>query len=296
MKQTILYDEAYEYNIHFDQSTAVSLHFDYGTRYNRINMHFPHFHPNYEIYFLLNGNALHFVEGTVYDIQAHDFVLLKPYRLHKTSYFEKTPCKRLVFTFDSALFDKLFPEASQAFKEPFNAQQPVFRFGEEITHAFIELFNNMYKTSKEQKPTSHVLILSYFIQLLAKLTDFRRSNKYFIGSNNNSSLVNKIYEITSYIHTHYKENLTLASLSKKFYISPHYLSRQFKSVTTFTLIQYIQETRIKKAQELLLDTDLKIIEIIDACGFGSLSQFNRVFNKLVHCSPSSYRSENKLHD
>jgi AraC-like DNA-binding protein len=48
-------------------------------------------------------------------------------------------------------------------------------------------------------------------------------------------------------------------------------------------------TRIRNAQELLLYTDLKIKDIVGRCGFTSLSQFNRVFNKICGASPSDYR-------
>ena len=44
-----------------------------------------------------------------------------------------------------------------------------------------------------------------------------------------------IYSVTSYIHAHYFEDLSLDTLAQKFYISSCYLSHQFKDVTGFTL-------------------------------------------------------------
>ena len=85
------------------------------------------------------------------------------------------------------------------------------------------------------------------------------------------------------------QELSLDYISKKFFISPYYLSHQFKSVTGFTLINYIQMTRVRNAQQLLLYTDMKIADITAHCGFTSFSQFNRVFNKFCHTSPSQFR-------
>ena len=298
MKQTVLYDEGYEYSIGAE-GQPFNIQFDYGTRFNRINMQFAHFHPYYEIYFLLNGSSQHFVEGQAFSLEPYTMVLLKPFRLHRTNYFENNPCKRLIFSFAPNMIAPFFPEAMAVIDALFQTNKPIYRFSQNQTNQLIDLFNGMYKTSKLGGPMANLKITGLFLQLLERLTEFSEDNIYFQNQEDSSALTgnaveSKIYEITSYIHHNYGTNLTLVGLADMFYISPHYLSRQFKTYTGFTLIQYIQETRIKKAQELLLDTDMKIVDIIDHCGFGSISQFNRVFSELVGSSPSKYRKSNRL--
>ena len=85
------------------------------------------------------------------------------------------------------------------------------------------------------------------------------------------------------------EELSLESLAEQFYISTYYLSHRFRQVTGYTLIHYIQMTRIRSAQYALINTREKITDISAACGFTSFSQFNRVFNKFCHTSPSQFR-------
>ena len=46
---------------------------------------------------------------------------------------------------------------------------------------------------------------------------------------------------------------------------------------------------MRNAQQLLLYADMKIADIATSCGFTSFSQFNRVFNKFCHTSPSQFR-------
>ena len=46
---------------------------------------------------------------------------------------------------------------------------------------------------------------------------------------------------------------------------------------------------MRNAQQLLLYTDMKVADITTSCGFTSFSQFNRVFNKFCHMSPSQFR-------
>ena len=79
------------------------------------------------------------------------------------------------------------------------------------------------------------------------------------------------------------------SLSETFFISPYYLSRTFKAVTGFTLIEYVNLTRIKQAQRLLKETDHKIIDIAEAVGFESIGHFDRIFKKIAATTPMTYR-------
>ena len=98
-----------------------------------------------------------------------------------------------------------------------------------------------------------------------------------------------MYEVSSYIHAHYNEDISLEFLSENFFISSSYLSREFKQVTGFNLSNYIQLTRIKNAQYRLVSSNDKISIIAQECGFSSFSQFNRVFNKIAGTSPREYR-------
>jgi len=293
MKHNILYDDAYEYDIN-NEKNPFYIHMDYGTRYHQINMPFQHFHHFFEIYFLLEGQAEHIIEGKVYNMKPYDFIFLTPFRLHKTSYHEGIPCKRLIISFSLDFLNTSFPYISDEFKTLFNTEKPVYRFDDNRISILTALINEMYKLSKSKNVTKDLMLSTCLIRFLDTIYQLKSENHYFIDPTYTSSIESKIYDITSYIHTNFQDNLSLDLLAKKFYISPHYLSRQFKTITKFSLVHYIQETRVKKAQELLLDTSLKIIEIVEICGFGSLSQFNRVFNKIVHCSPRDYRKFNKI--
>ena len=59
-----------------------------------------------------------------------------------------------------------------------------------------------------------------------------------------------------------------------------------------TIVEYINVHRIELAkQELKDDPEQKIIDIAYSCGFQSLSQFNRTFQKFAGCSPTKYREQ-----
>jgi AraC-like DNA-binding protein len=94
--------------------------------------------------------------------------------------------------------------------------------------------------------------------------------------------------------THYMDQITLTTISDKFFISKYHLIRIFKEVTGFTFIEYLNTVRLKNARIMLLTSNKKIIEISDEVGFGSISHFNRVFRTMLNCSPIKYRHMHKM--
>ncbi len=70
---------------------------------------------------------------------------------------------------------------------------------------------------------------------------------------------------------------------------PAYFSEKFHQRTGSTLTAYLAGQRVEKARQLLSYTGLPVSEIGFASGFRSLSQFNRVYKKLVGRPPGADR-------
>src|SRR5207244_1371837 len=100
----------------------------------------------------------------------------------------------------------------------------------------------------------------------------------------------EIWKARKFIEQHSAEELSLTRVAKAVNISASYLSEKFKKVTGVNFVDYVARARIEKARALLEDVDLRISEIAFAVGFQSLSQFNRVFRKLLRESPTEYRA------
>lgn len=288
LDNTLLYEQGYRITIN-DPAAPLYYFFDYDSRSSQFNMNFQHFHQFYEVHILLNDRASHIIEGDYYSLQPHDIVLLRPSLLHKTDYPAHVDHRRLIINFK-------LPEANSALGEmfrqclaPFDAEIPIYRFSGEIcTEAFVHL-NRIFELGKKpMSPINELSIHCRFLEFLCVIAQHTGNNLYE-PQELSDSITHKVYSVTSYIHRHYATELSLENLSKKFFISPYYLSHQFRRVTGFSLINYIQITRVRNAQQLLLYTDMKVADITTSCGFTSFSQFNRVFNKFCHMSPSQFR-------
>ena len=99
----------------------------------------------------------------------------------------------------------------------------------------------------------------------------------------------KVHEVALYLQTHIHESVSLAELAQRFFMSRSYLTRSFRNVTGFSVVEYMTYIRIQKAQQLLREADRSITEIADLCGFGNITYFEKVFKTTTGHTPVQYR-------
>ena len=80
-------------------------------------------------------------------------------------------------------------------------------------------------------------------------------------------------------------------LVEEFGISKTQLYRKIKAITDHTPHGFIKKYRLKKAADLLKNSDLTISEITYETGFNNRSYFYRIFKEEYNCSPSDFRSQ-----
>lgn len=85
------------------------------------------------------------------------------------------------------------------------------------------------------------------------------------------------------------EKIDIVHLAKSFHISPWHFQRLFKSWVGDTLGGYIRGRRLTRAAELLLHSELGIIDIAFEVGFNSHEAFTRSFKGYFNCSPRAFR-------
>ncbi len=99
--------------------------------------------------------------------------------------------------------------------------------------------------------------------------------------------------VDALIESRYGEKLTLTALATSLAVSPYHLQRVYKQVRGYSPQENIERTRLKNAQNRLLETDDPIAEIGESVGCGSPSYFTSWFCKRTGVSPSEFRDRNK---
>lgn len=101
----------------------------------------------------------------------------------------------------------------------------------------------------------------------------------------------KIHHILFYIHEHYKEQISLRDVSDHFNINYAYCSELFSRHMRVSFSTYINQLKLKRACELLVESEKSIQSIAIEVGYSSEQYFSRIFKDQLKMTPSQYRRE-----
>ncbi|MCD8011380.1 MAG: AraC family transcriptional regulator [Lachnospiraceae bacterium] len=90
------------------------------------------------------------------------------------------------------------------------------------------------------------------------------------------------------------KKITLDSLAEEFHVSASHLSRVFSHAYGMSPINYLIYSRVTKATEYLLKTDLSVAEIAERLGYENATHFSHLFTGRLGCTPSEYRARNQV--
>ena len=105
------------------------------------------------------------------------------------------------------------------------------------------------------------------------------------ASSAGSDLVSKIL---IYVHEHYREDISLASIAAHFGYNASYVSGLFKSSINVGLLRYISLLRLKNVLALLNEKKYSTETCALESGFRSVRTFYRSFREVFGCSPKEY--------
>ncbi|MCL6602816.1 MAG: response regulator transcription factor [Paenibacillus sp.] len=93
-----------------------------------------------------------------------------------------------------------------------------------------------------------------------------------------------------FVKNHYKEELSLKTLSQKLDLHPNYLGQLFQQEEGTSFSDYVNQYRIERATHLLLYSDKKTAEVGAEVGYWDTSYFYRQFKKYAGVSPTELRA------
>lgn len=110
---------------------------------------------------------------------------------------------------------------------------------------------------------------------------------------NDEEFESPIIKAIEYIDDNIQENITLDKISFVCNLSQCYFSKLFKKETGLNFVAYLNEKKVIKAKQLLVNTDKQINNIAIDLGFEDCGYFIRIFKKIEGMTPKKYRDLNK---
>lgn len=257
-----------------------NLEFSYTKVTNRrVFMETFHYHPDYELYYLINGTTQYLIGDEAIRVEKGEFVFVPKKLPHKTDSEKCLHNERILVCFGDEVFDAAMDGVLEEL-----SREKLIRVEKSRLPVLTEILQKLQKEYSKERKFRDGMIINYIRELLLLLCRYRTAETQKI-----SEADRLIYQISEYIATHFDESLSLEELSQKFALSTGHLSRKFKSVIGVGVGEYITYIRILNAEKLLKTTTLSITEIADRCGFNDSNYFSTVFRKTMGSTPHQYR-------
>ena len=126
-------------------------------------------------------------------------------------------------------------------------------------------------------------ILHHYLQILL-MKIFRLSPKV-------NPSINKYNDaVITYLQTHpLSDKTNLGAIAQTAFLSPRTFRDMFKKSTGKTLSAYITELRIMRAKDLLENTDLPVLAVMNEVGYNDSKFFYQLFERHTGMTPGAWR-------
>ncbi len=102
----------------------------------------------------------------------------------------------------------------------------------------------------------------------------------------------QVEQVSRFIALHFRESLTLEKIARAVSMHPKYMTQVFKKHCRMNAWEYVLRLRVSHSQRLLVQTDMKVIDIALESGFESLSSFYNAFHRYgPGIRPAHYREQ-----
>ena len=233
-------------------------------------------HENIEIFYVVEG------EGTVIGgeepirMEKGDIAVINTNRIHAMT--NSAP-----MNFYCIIVDRHF-----CLSNHFDTNEISFEtlFKDQEIASLIEELKREYYENNEYKIQSVRAILLRIMALIC-----RNHSKCEETPAVDSRLLSAIKQAVGFIHSESHRDISLDEIAAEVGFSKFYFAREFKRITGYTFVAYLNLVRCKKAKNLLVETQLSIGEISRLCGYENQSYFSRAFLRITGMLPSEYREK-----
>ena len=258
------------------------------TNYVQVPYNELHNHTFWEIFIILNGNCNHTVNGKTTSLSTGNVFFLRP--IKDMHYFsnknnEEFYRHRDVYITDSDMktwCDMISPDMYEELLKPnepisFNISSSMLKYIEEILMSPNFNLPNISNILKNIHFAVAIDLLTAY--LLTKLPTSQPDwlNGFVEDLKNPDNFIYSIEELTA-----------------KIPYSHGYICREFKKHMNQTIVSFFNTQKINHASFLLMNSNLKILDISNIVGYTSPKNFINQFTKTFSLSPSAWRAKNQL--
>ena len=253
-----------------------------------------HTHDFLELVYVLDGSAVHTVNGKSSEIRTGDYFMIDFKMQHEYQCEEGQPVTVVNLLFRPGFIDKTLTKCEnfQQLMEHYLIRFQDIVFNQVPTGtvfhdegALLPLIQAMRQEYAVRTYGYMQLLRCYLIQMIV-LTLRSIVDRTHTAPRHACTVF-----MADYVNQHYMEAVSLNKISTLLNYSMPYLSKRFHEDTGLTFQQYLQQTRILHSCRLLANTDKKVSEVAELVGYADTKFYQEIFKKFMHTTPKAYQKE-----
>ena len=254
------------------------IEFEKSVREKEWSMHKLHSHAHYEIYFLSKGSRTFYLANALLTLHAPAVMVIPPNVMHKT---------------EGGGFERYNINVSLSYLDEFQKESlnklslHVLRPTDDETKMLLKLVDDAMSMDRRKKHADSVLhsLLTHAIFMFSKFS---------VLANKPTKLTAKavpevVLKVTKYLEDNFDKKITLDDLAHTFFTAKTTLIYNFNKYLGCSPMDFLLNTRLTKAKEMLASGRYNVGEVSDRCGFSSANYFGLIFKEKEGLSPLNYR-------
>lgn len=247
-----------------------------------------HSHKEVEVISVLHGTSHLIIDNQCIKISKGECIVIFPAVSHRFFMGDSRGCRIINVHFQTGDLSGLFSDTElqkslQFLYELSTHARTYIRFTD--TGIIADLSERIIKEYEKTDTYSQSILKLYFCNLYIHLSKVLSDNCNVFFKPFNKYIANAL----EYINDRYNTELSVEQIAGHVGLSSRHFSRIFSEYLKVSVQDYITLIRLKKAKELLENTDLSVTYIAQQVGFNTSQYFATTFKKYESMTPCEYR-------
>lgn len=255
-----------------------------------------HWHDDFELIYCSKGQVQVTLWGRAHTLHAGDLVVVLPHAVHSIEQAGPEDGEYFNIMFHPSLFqgsedDLCYSKYVLPFLNDERSMDCFHPAASPFNQAVTPCVLCLLAHRKDSYSTHELLIKSSLFLLLHYISQYSTAAAGDSGPLHlsYSRLKNALY----YIQKFYDRDVSIQQAAEQCGFSASHFMKLFKEFTGMSFNAYLVDYRLDLAAKQLSETDLKVIDIAENCGFHNQSYFNRAFRKKYRKTPLAYRADTR---
>ena len=251
-----------------------------------------HWHDDFEIIYCAAGRMRVTLWGRAYTLSAGDLIVILPHAVHSIEQAGTKSGEYYNIMFHPSLFqgseqDLCYDKYVLPFLNGEKMMDYFYPAGSSFNQTVTPCILSMLKHRKDSYSTYELLIKSHLFFLLHSMHEYSTA-----ATGDSSSLqlsYSRLKNALNYVQKFYDREISIQKAAEQCGFSESHFMKLFKEFTGMSFNAYLVNYRLDLAAKQLSETNGKVIDIAENCGFHNHSYFTRAFQKKYHKTPLAYR-------